>query len=82
MIYQQSKLSKLTVQPARRILIAAFMLLSVVALSLPGQSANAATDFCYWCEDKCYRESENVKDYNACITWCNYAGNCHIPYIH
>jgi len=62
------------------LVIAMVMLLSVVALAAPVGQPKKAQDFCTDCEDNCYRYSDNVKDYNACVLLCNYAG-CNIPII-
>lgn len=63
----------------RRLLPLTLLTLIIFALS-PVTSATTA-DFCTQCEDQCYRYSDNVKDYNACVLLCNYAGNCGIPII-
>lgn len=64
----------------RRLLILTPLALIVFTLS-PATTATSSADFCTQCEDNCYRYSDNVKDYNACVLLCNYAGNCGIPII-
>jgi hypothetical protein len=65
----------------RRLLIAAFSVISVIALALPGRPASAEDYTCEKCEAECYRTAENIPDYNACVMLCNYAYNCRIPPI-
>lgn len=67
----------------RALLIMTFILLSVAALNLPVESATSnSAGVCETCEENCYRDAENVHDYNNCIrVVCNYGLGCWLPII-
>lgn len=59
----------------RRILVAALMLLSVVALSLSNNQAVCADGYCKSCTGQCYQES--VRIYYSCRTGGGTVDQCH-----